>query len=101
MAKTKKEIVIHANKDEAHIAILEDGELAELHVENSENTRTIGDIQLAKVRNLMPSIQAAFVDIGMKQDAFLHFSDVSETLPQTLEMLGEKVKAADFAVTLR
>ena len=97
----KKEIIISANKDQARIAILEKGELAELHIENPSNTRTIGDIHIARVRNLMPSIQAAFVDIGMKQDAFLHFSDVSETLPHLLKILGEPVAAADFTVSLR
>lgn len=99
--KSKKEIVIHASKDQARIAIVENGELVEIYIENPENTRTIGDIHYARVRNLMPSIQAAFVDIGMKQDAFLHFSDVSETLPALLKSLGEGLKLADFTVTLR
>lgn len=85
-----KEIIINAKEEKTRIALLEDKELVELYIEGPENVRTIGDIYLGRVRKLMPSIQAAFIDIGQKQDAFLHFSDVSETFPAALEMIGEK-----------
>lgn len=85
-----KEIVVSAEKSQTRIAILEKGELVELYIENPENVRTIGDIYLGKVRKIMPSIQAAFVDIGQKQDAFLHFSDVTENLPELLEFVDSK-----------
>jgi Rne/Rng family ribonuclease len=75
-----KEIIINAEK-ETRIAIVQDGELVELYIENPENERTIGNIFLGRVRKIMPSIKAAFVDIGQKQDAFLHFSDLSDNLP--------------------
>ncbi|WP_457653832.1 Rne/Rng family ribonuclease [Rhodocaloribacter sp.] len=84
-----KEIIINAEKEQTRIAILEDGELAELYIENPENTRTIGNIFLGRVRRIMPSIQAAFIDIGQKQDAFLHFSDLAENLPEWLEFLEQ------------
>ncbi|MFC2085737.1 Rne/Rng family ribonuclease [Bacteroidota bacterium] len=93
-----KEIVIQATKNETRIAIIEDGALAELYVENPENARTIGDIHLGRVRNVMPSIQAAFVNIGQKQDAFLHFSDVGETLVDLLKMIGEEPLVGDVDV---
>lgn len=96
-----KEIIINNTKDRARIAIVEKNQLSELYVENAENTRTIGDVYVGRVRNLMPGIQAAFVDIGQKQDAFLHFSDVDENFPRLLEMLGEKVVAGEFPVQLR
>ena len=93
-----KEIVIQASKKETRIAIVEDGKLAELYIENPENARTIGDIHLGRVRNVMPSIQAAFVNIGQKQDAFLHFSDVGETLGELLEMVGESPEPSSIDV---
>ncbi|NQV72410.1 Rne/Rng family ribonuclease [bacterium] len=74
-----KEIVVNKGK-QTRIAIVENGELAELFIENQEHERTIGNIFLGKVRRIMPSIQAAFVDIGQKQDAFLHFSDLIENV---------------------
>ncbi len=82
-----KEIIINADKNQTRIALIEDGELAELHIESSENERTLGDIYLGRVRRTMPSIQAAFIDIGQKQDAFLHFSDLADNLPQWLKLL--------------
>ncbi len=85
-----KEIVINAEKAQTRIAILENGKLAELYIENPDNSRTIGDIYLGRVCKVMPSIQAAFVDIGRKQDAFLHFSDLSDDLGQLLEFVSSK-----------
>ncbi|PSQ81388.1 MAG: ribonuclease E/G [Bacteroidetes bacterium QS_8_68_15] len=82
-----KEIVVNARKDQTRIAIVEDGDLAELYIENPEHKRTIGNIVLGRVRKVMPSIQAAFVDIGQPSDAFLHFSDVSDNLPEVLDFL--------------
>lgn len=86
-----KEIIINVSGDQSRIAIVENGELVELYVENPENVRTIGDIYLGRVRRILPGIKAAFVDIGQKQDAFLHFSDLSENLPQLLELARGEV----------
>ncbi len=87
----KKQIVINASQDRSRIAIVEDGELVELYVENPDNVRTIGNIYLGKVEKVMPTLRAAFVDIGEKQDAFLHFSDLTDNFPQLLKMSGEDV----------
>jgi ribonuclease G len=72
----KKEIIINSTANEHRIAILEDGKTAELFVETPGKDRNVGDIYLGKVAKIMPGIRAAFVDVGMGQDAFLHFSDV-------------------------
>lgn len=72
----KKEIVINSTANEHRIAILEDGKLAELFVEAPGKDRNVGDIYLGRVAKVMPGIRAAFIDIGLPQDAFLHFSDV-------------------------
>ena len=82
-----KEIIVNADKHQTRIGIVEDRDLVELYYENPEHERTIGNIVLARVRKVMPSIQAAFVDIGQEQDAFLHFSDVSENVPAQLDFL--------------
>ena len=87
----KKEIIVNASKDRSRIAIVEDGELAELYVEHPDNVRTLGNIYLARIRKVMPAIRAAFVDIGQKQDAFLHFSDLTDNLAELLAITGDKV----------
>ena len=86
-----KEIIINVTGEHSRIAIVEDGELVELYIENPENVRTIGDIYLGRVRRILPGIKAAFVDIGQKQDAFLHFSDLSDNLPDLLELSDGKI----------
>jgi len=76
----KKEIIINISVGESRVAILEDGRLAELYLEKPENERMVGDIYYGKVAKVIKGMQAAFIDIGLNQDAFLHFSDVSENL---------------------
>ena len=95
-----KEIVINAEDDITRIAIVEDGELGELHFENPENERTIGDIYLGRIRRVMPSIRAAFVDVGQEQDAFLHFSDLSDNLQDLLQFVQHKNPRVDENVEL-
>jgi ribonuclease G len=93
-----KEIVVNVGESQTRIAIVEDGKLAELYIEDAENKRTIGNLCLGRIRKVMPSIQAAFVDIGQEQDAFLHFSDLSDNLPYLIKYLQldtPKVEAID------
>lgn len=93
-----KEIVFNVGTQQTRIAIVENGKLAELYIENAEHKRTIGNLYLGRIRKVMPSIQAAFVDIGQEQDAFLHFSDLSDNLPYLLDFLGleePRVEAID------
>ena len=72
----RKEIIINSTANEHRVAIIEDGRLAELFVESPGKERNVGDVYLGRVAKVMPGIRAAFVDIGMSQDAFLHFSDI-------------------------
>ena len=90
-----KEIVFNVGKQQTRIAIVEDGKLVELYIENAEHKRTIGNLYLGRIRKVMPSIQAAFVDIGQEQDAFLHFSDLSDNLPYLLDFLGLEAPKAE------
>src|SRR5512135_581609 len=72
----KKDIIINSTANEHRIAILEDGKLAELFVEVPGKDRNVGDIYLGRVAKVMPGIRAAFINVGLQQDAFLHFSDI-------------------------
>ena len=78
----KKDIIINSTANEHRIAILEDGRLAELFVEVPGKERMVGDIYFGKVAKVMPGIRAAFIDIGLQQDAFLHFSDIGDSLQE-------------------
>jgi ribonuclease G len=85
-----KEIIINATNEETRIAIREEGQLVELFVERPENQRMVGDIYKGRVSRVLPGMQAAFISIGLEQNAFLHFSDVSHATPQFLADLDEK-----------
>lgn len=87
----KNQIIIHSSGKQTRIALLENGELAQLFIESEENQRTVGDIYLARVHKVMGGIRAAFIDVGMQKDAFLHFSDAGDNLGAYIKMLnGEK-----------
>ena len=83
----KKEIIINSGISETRIAILENKKLVELFVERPENERSVGDIYLGRVVNVVKGMRAAFVNIGQKQDAFLHFSDVGESFATISSLL--------------
>ncbi len=70
----KKEIVVSADDLESRVAIIEDGELAELHVER--DPRLVGSIFKCKVVSVLPGMDAAFADIGLEKNVFLCADDV-------------------------
>ena len=84
-----KEIIINSSTTQTRVAITEDGNLVDFFVDYPENRRMVGDIYLGKVARVLPGIKAAFIDIGMKHDAFLHFSDIGARTTQFQEMLGD------------
>jgi len=85
----KKEILINATSDETRIAITEDGRIAELFLETPDTERNVGDIYLGKTGKVIPGIRAAFIDLGFPQDAFLHFSDISDSLDEYSSIIGD------------
>jgi len=72
----KKEIYINESMGESRIAILEDDRLVEVYIEKQERHRMVGNIYKAKVENVLPGMQAAFIDIGYDINAFLPFSEI-------------------------
>ncbi len=80
----KKNIIINSTLNEVRVAITENDRLAEFYIELPDKERIIGNIYLGKVSRIVQGINAAFINIGLKQDAFLHFSDVDESLENTI-----------------
>jgi ribonuclease G len=70
------ELVIDSKPDGIWIALMRDGKLIELHEEKGNSDFMVGDIYLGKVRKVVPSLNAAFVDVGYEKDAFLHYLDL-------------------------
>lgn len=70
------ELIIDAQQKDISIALLEDKRLVEYQQEPREASFSVGNIYLAKVKKLMPGLNACFVDVGYERDAFLHFLDL-------------------------
>lgn len=74
--KIKREIIVNAESLETRVAIMEDGHLEEFAIERPTEERIVGSIFKGRIQNIEDGLQAAFVDIGLKKNAFIHFWDM-------------------------
>ncbi len=72
----KREIIINCESLETRVAVLENGRLEEFMIEHPQEDRLVGSIYKGRIQNLEDGLQAAFVDIGMSKNAFLHYWDM-------------------------
>ncbi len=70
------EVIIDVQQKEISIALLEDKRLVEYQNEPRSASFSVGNIYVAKVKKLMPGLNACFVDVGFERDAFLHYLDL-------------------------
>lgn len=82
-----KEIVVNSTKEKNTIVFVENGKLLEKYEEYDGLQRIEGNIYLGKITDILPGMQAAFVDIGDTQNAFLHIKDI---LPKVSNKTGNK-----------
>ena len=75
--KMKREIIVNVEKLETRVAVMENGRLEEFMVEHPEEERLVDSVFKGRVQNLENDLQAAFVDIGLKKNAFLHYWDMT------------------------
>lgn len=71
----RKEILVSVDVDETRAAVLEEGELVEISIERPVHQRVVGNIYKGRVENVLPGMQAAFVDIGLDRNSFLYVDD--------------------------
>ena len=88
----KKDIIADINPHETRIALLEDGELEEIQIEMRGQERLVGNIYKGRVENVLPGMQAAFVDVGLERNAFLYAGDIlqSAKLRECVEVSEQK-----------
>jgi len=70
-----KEIIVNVGEEENRVAVLEDKVPVEIYIERSVNQRLVGNIFKGRVENVLPGMQAAFVNIGLEKNAFLYIED--------------------------
>ncbi|PID88485.1 MAG: hypothetical protein CSB03_01125 [Bacteroidia bacterium] len=83
-----KEVIIDVQSDEVHVAVLKDKKLLELSQDKKDNKFAVGDIYLAKVKKIMPSLNACFVEVGYEKAGFLHYLDLGGQLNSINKFLG-------------
>ncbi|MBD3309138.1 Rne/Rng family ribonuclease, partial [candidate division KSB3 bacterium] len=71
-----QEIIINSTPQQTRVALVEDGQVAEVSIERNKHRGVVGNIYKGRVSKVLPGMQAAFVDIGLKKDAFLYVLDV-------------------------
>ncbi|MDD4181037.1 MAG: Rne/Rng family ribonuclease [Victivallaceae bacterium] len=92
MEKVKKQIIFNAEELETSCALLNNGKLEEYHIERSYDAPVSGSVYLGRIVNLETSLQAAFVDIGVEKNAFLHYWDM---IPATFDLDSDEMNEVD------
>ena len=95
-----RELIVRSSSDAVDFALLKDGKLIELHKEEDDNSFSVGDIFLAKIRKPVTGLNAAFVNVGYEKDAFLHYHDLGPQLSSMLKFIKQARtgKLRDFSL---
>ena len=72
----KKEMLLERAGSQTRLAVVEDGRLCEIYYERGSRTKLAGNIYAGRVQNVLPGMNAAFVDIGLNKNAFLYAGDI-------------------------
>jgi ribonuclease G len=70
------EIIVNVHPLEKRVAVLEDNRLVELFVERKDRQNIVGNIYKGIVKDVLPGMGAAFIEIGLERTAFLHYADI-------------------------
>ncbi|MBP5210287.1 MAG: ribonuclease E/G, partial [Bacteroidales bacterium] len=96
----EKDLIIDVNPAEVSIALLENHRLIELNKEsNTGKSFSVGDVYLGKVKKIIPSLNAAFVDIGDEKEAFVHYLDLGFNFTSFDKFLKKVSSSSDKKAT--
>ncbi len=94
----RSELIVDVQPSEVSIALLEDSRLVSLQKEARNISYAVGDIYLAKVKKLMPGLNAAFVNVGYDKDAFLHYLDLGSQFSSYSSFLKKALDKSERTV---
>ena len=86
------EVVVSKKNESKQIALIENGKLVEIYEENENDNKNEGNIYIGVVRDILPGMQAAFLDIGTEKNSFIHLKDILPQEDQKNESSGKKVE---------
>ncbi|MGD8389292.1 MAG: Rne/Rng family ribonuclease [Desulfobacteraceae bacterium] len=84
------ELVINTRHHETRVAVVENGTIAEIHIERETGQELMGNIYRGTVVRVLPGMQAAFVDIGLERTGFLYVSDVHRNMVDVEQALAQQ-----------
>lgn len=74
-----RNIIIDSKFGYRRLVVLEDDNLVEAYVENARTQNIVGNIYVGRVQNIVKSTNSAFIDIGLEENAYIHFNDIAES----------------------
>jgi ribonuclease G len=86
----KRELIVSVDVGERDVAVLEDGRVAEVYLERPERRSIAGNIYLGRVDNVLPGMEAAFVEIGLEKNGFLYVDEIVR--PELEKGHGRKIQ---------
>jgi ribonuclease G len=93
-----RQIIVNAGISETRVAVLDGGHLGDLFLERRRHRSIVGSVYKGVVTNVLPGMQAAFVDIGLQKDAFLYAGDfIANVGEYERMMLAEEDAEVDLA----
>ncbi len=98
----RSELVVDVTPRDMTTALLEDGRLVSLQRETRDASYAVGNLYLAKVKKLMPGLNAAFVNVGHSKDAFLHYLDLGSqfnTFSQYIKSVRENPNKRPISIS--
>lgn len=87
-----KQIIINSEGLERRIAFLEEGQLDDFAIERESDRRLVGSLYKGIIENVVPGIQAAFVNVGLEKNGFLHVSDIINPQDSYRDILDEEIE---------
>lgn len=90
------EVIINKKENAKTIILLENGNIVEKYEEREDINRIEGNIYIGKVQNVLPGMQAAFVDIGENKNTFIHLKDVLPKVDERIDSTKEMIDASDI-----
>jgi len=76
LPEAKRELLVSVDVGEQRVAVLEDDKVAEVYLERPERRSIAGDIYLGTVDNVLPGMEAAFIEIGLEKNGFLYVDEI-------------------------
>ena len=92
----KKQILVSVDRAETRVAILEDGVTAEAYIERRGHRSVVGHVWKGRVENVLAGMEAAFIEIGLEKNGFLHVDEVvAMGVPKRKRQIAELLKRGD------